>query len=94
MKAPICRLCHNAHWNNEQHVFSAAQQAEIGNVTTGVTGVLITCNQCVTKDAEIERLRNQLARAVRTAEALLPAEAVKKAKRDRAEYMRDYRSRK
>lgn len=46
------------------------------NVTTYVT----QCNQCVTKEAEIERLRNQIEQMQRP-----------KAKRDRAEYMREYR---
>jgi hypothetical protein len=45
-----------------------------------VTKEVVTCNQCVTKDAEIERLRNQLA-----AEGKSP-------KRDRAEYMRSRRA--
>lgn len=42
------------------------------------------CNHCVTKDAEIERLRNQLVKVTKA----------KTAKRNRAEYMRKWRAKK
>lgn len=62
------------------------------NVTKEVTSNQ-TCNQCVTKDEEIAGLRNQVeelrgdvARHVQIAVSEL------KPKRDRAEYMRQYRA--
>lgn len=99
MKAPICKLCHYAHYAYQPHIFSAAQQPPIDNVTTVVTSTPFVCNQCVTKDAEIGRLRNQLADALkRVAEWMSVTVEVDKnhrkaAKRDRAAYMREYRSR-
>lgn len=71
-------------------------------VTRGVTKSVVTCNQCVTKDKEIERLRNQLAISVAHLEEWKKVTGVEKSrkrsvdlpKRDRAEYMRKFRERK
>lgn len=57
----------------------------MSTVTSPVTIEEVTCNQCVTKDQEIERLRNQIAE--------IENKGGPKAKRDRAEYMRKYRAR-
>lgn len=73
-----CAACGLWYWQK-----AAWQHANCGGVIKfkAVGGpTLTTCNQCVTKDAEIERLRNQIA-------AMQP----KAPKRDRAAYMREYR---
>ncbi len=85
---PVCRLCGAKHFSYEPHVFKDSVEVERGvlakpvanpNVPVKRNQAVTTCNQCVTKDAEIARLRNQLEK--------------KPAKRDRAEYMRGYRKR-
>ena len=87
----------NQAWSHEHHVpvsFNTGEFADrhvvttVGNqyVTTPATirnQKEVTCNQCVTKDEEIERLRNQI-------EKMRP----KAPKRGRAEYMRKYRAEK
>lgn len=57
-----------------------------------VTITYTACNHCVTKDAEIERLRNQL---LQMAEERIsrPMATYDKPKRDRAAYMKKYRGR-
>lgn len=87
MKAPFCRLCEHEHWNNQPHQFddpadldAAVKEAYRPYRNIGKKAAVVTCNQCVTKDAELTRLRNQIA-----------AMQTKKPKRDRAAYMRDYR---
>jgi hypothetical protein len=77
MDKPYCKLCETKHWSYEPHVFKTAAQI----LERGVT----KCNQCVTKDAEIARLRNQLKLA-------LGPNEVKAPKRDRAAYMRKKRA--
>ena len=58
------------------------------NVTIDVTKKVAYCNQCVTKDDEIARLRNQLREAqVKSGDLVLMSNP----KRNRAEYMRSYR---
>ncbi len=86
-----CRACHTDH--NPRMSCETAKRLREAGVTNGVTmndvvrnhnvtTTPVVCNHCVTKDAEIERLRNQIAE-------MTP----KPAKRDRAEYMRGYRAR-
>lgn len=91
--AVSCRACHFEH--SPRMTCGVAARLRGAGVTSGVTNleqignhdvtnnghVTTACNQCVTKDAEIERLRNQI-------EEMTP----KRAKRDRAEYMRNYRA--
>lgn len=77
---PKCDICETVHQPHQAHVFAPRVLAR-----TGVTNVTTPCNHCVTKDAEIERLRNQL-------DALVTKDVTTGA-RDRAEYMRQYRKR-
>lgn len=83
MKPPWCRICDSEHWNREPHVFKGDPKPVVEVKKGDPPVVTVTkCNQCVTKDAEIARLRNQI-------EELSP----KAPKRDRAGYMREYRKR-
>jgi hypothetical protein len=61
-----------------------------------VTSEVVTCNQCAEKDAEIARLKLELARVTRSAVEAKPSGGVgpKQAKRDRAAYMRERRAKK
>ena len=89
MKCEICGTEHQAH---HAHVFSSvlvpAQRNQV------VTKKEVTCNHCVTKDGEIARLRNQLEelRADIARHVQIASGVVSKPKRDRAEYMREYRA--
>ncbi len=83
-----CRACHHDH-PPLQSCGTAARLREARGLlgqseprNHNVTTDPVVCNHCVTKDAEIERLRNQISE-------MTP----KPAKRDRAEYMREYRAR-
>ena len=76
-----CEICGTVHAAHQAHVFRPT--TPLRNQTVTSKGVI--CNHCVTKDAEIARLRNQLEKL---------AEVKPKAKRDRAEYMRGYRAEK
>lgn len=72
-----CDLCGTEHAAHQAHVFPTQRNQ-------AVTTKSAVCNQCVTKDEEIARLRNQL-------EGLMRERP--KVKRDRAAYMRGYRAR-
>lgn len=81
MSKPLCDICQTVHEKWQAHSFRVANPSATNTPT---------CNHCVTKDAEIARLRNQLREAqVRSGELSL----LGKPKRDRAAYMRDYRKR-
>ena len=84
MKAPKCRLCEHDHWSHEPHVFPAVAEP------------VTKCNQCTVKNADIERLRNQCAELQSEIERLRNQIAGRsqatKPKRDRAQYMRDWRN--
>ncbi len=95
-----CEICNTHHEPHQAHVFPktvdeirnqiVTKEAVTRNqpVTSLVTKPAI-CNQCVTKDAEIARLRNQLTKV--TMELNLLVNRVQP-KRNRAEYMQRYRS--
>jgi hypothetical protein len=76
LKPPKCRLCGHEHWNSQPHKFETEA---------------VTCNHCVTKDAEIARLRNQVVSLKQELASIAMGIGETKPKRDRAEYMRDYR---
>jgi hypothetical protein len=56
-----------------------------------VTSEVVTCNQCAEKDQEIERLRLELGRMAKIGAEIKGSVPPRKAKRDRAEYMRKRR---
>ena len=78
-----CELCGAEHEAWQAHVFPRESAVVKGKPSETVVFMppVVTCNQCAAKDAEIERLRNQIAETVE-----------RKPKRDRAEYMRQRRA--
>ena len=83
-----CETCGTEHGEHQAHVFASAfrNQSVTAERNQSVTSKGVTCNQCVTKDAEIVRLRNQLREK-------LESRFQEDPKRDRAAYMREYRKR-
>lgn len=79
-----CRACKRDHSPMEDCRVFARRMGLEALRNQPVTTVTVICNQCVTKDEEIERLRNQ----IREMESRNRA----KPKRDRAQYMRKYRA--
>jgi len=94
-----CDICHTVHGPHQAHSFpktvdDVRNQIVTKPVTTPVTKDVVTvtiCNQCVTKDAEIARLRNQN-ELLREQIELRDRETMKPPKRDRAAYMKVYRA--